>query len=561
MAAKFQKLNYNNGRRGSLDPHESMSYDDFRRMSDSESVAKLIHHADEHEDTKPEKENNSLPLRVALKQYSTLVWWMLAMSTAILYGGYDSVILGQANSLKAYQRDMGEPAVDFKDSKMEDVIPSIWLSLWDGIGPLGQIAGTALGGYLIDRVGRKFCLKLGGSIGAAAISILVLCNMPADKNAKRIMILVGKVIQGVGLGIIRVPTFSYLSEVVPVSLKGAVMTLVPTFTLLGQLTGAVVMYLLSNYDSSWSYMIAFSTQWALAIPPLALAFFLPESPAFLLNIKKDTAGALDSFTRLLGPKNDARAALNRMQATLEEETRRSAKTSYPDAFNSVNRRRTLIIVMANLIEIFFGLPLLSNISYFLQLLGMKSSLSLLFLIAGIIFGLVANFCSAWTVTHIGRRKLTVTTLIIIAGLWAVVGFSGIKQLSFTPWLVAGLSTTVIVVAGLGCWPTSYAIIGETSALRLRSKSQAIGMWVNSVSNIIMNFALPQIYNPDAGHLGAKTGFVFTGLSALGAVLVYFFLPELKGRSALEIDRFFEKEVKSIGSSGWRDTGDVPLKEV
>ncbi|KAF2451889.1 MFS general substrate transporter [Karstenula rhodostoma CBS 690.94] len=550
--------------RQSLDLTDSVSYDDFRRQSDSESVKSLIQRDDPDVHLEKERENNSAPLRESLKQYSTLVWWLLAMSTAILYAGYDSSVLGALNSVPAYQRDFGEWSHVPKDDKpdnWEDVIPAFWLSVWDGVGPLGGMAGSALGGWFLDRWGRRFCLMVGSMIGAGAILILVLSNQPENKDTKRIMILVGKVIQGFGLGIIKIETFTYLSESVPVSLKGAVMSLVPIMTLLGQLTGAVIIFAVSTSDKSSSYQIALASQWALALPPLILAVFLPESPAFLLKTRKDPQGALKSFTRLLGPRNNPRAALAKLQETLDEERKNSTKGSYLDCFKAADRRRTFIVMFAGSMEFFFGLAMLSNVSYFLQQLGMPASKSLLFLIAGIVIGLIANMGSTWTVTHIGRRKLTITSLLITAGLWAVMGFSGIKQYAFTAWLAGGLCTAIIIVCGLGCWPASYAIMGETSSLSLRSRSQALGSLSQSLTTILMNTVLPFLYNPDALHLGAKTGFVMTATAGAGAVLTYFFVPELKGRSALEIDHLFEKKVGSIGSTNWRDTHveEVPLK--
>ncbi|KAF2647921.1 MFS general substrate transporter [Lophiostoma macrostomum CBS 122681] len=437
--------------------------------------------------------------------------------------------------------------MDNGEWQYEWTIPAIWLSLWSGIGPIGQIAGSALGGYLLDRKGRKFCLGLGSLIGAIGILDLVLSNLPGDKNARRGMILAGKIIQGFGLGLIKIETFTYMSEVIPVSLKGAVMSFVPTFTLLGQLIGSIVIFAVIDNEKSMAYMIAMGSQWALALPPFILAFYIPESPAFLIK-HSNPHGALQSFTRLLGPKNNPRAALRKMEITIEEEARMSAKVSYADCFNSINRRRTLIVIFASCVEFCFGLSLLSDVSYFLQRVGMDSSKSVLFLIAGVVCGLFANFAATWTVSHIGRRKLTVTSFIVVAGLWAFMGFLGFKTFSWTPWAVGGICTAVVVSAGLGCWPASYAILGETSALRVRAKSQALGSLANNITGIIANFTLPFLYNNDAANIGAKTGFVFTAFSALGAVLTYFFVPELKGRSALEIDHLFEKGVKSIGSS-------------
>jgi MFS family permease len=570
MSRGSSKLPYNEDHglylnsRTSLDRTET-SYDDFRGAeADAASTRSLINREISMEDTQIKDEDNSAPLRKSLRQYSSLVWWMLAMSTAILYGGYDSVILGTLNAVPAYQRDFGDwmevPDENDKNKMIwEWTIPALWLSLWDGIGPLGQVVGAALGGWLLDRMGRRFCLLLGSIIGAGAILTLMFSNMPANKQWRRIMILIGKVIQGVGLGIIKIETYTYMSEVIPVSLKGAVMSLIPTFTLLGQLIGAVVIFTVSSDDRPLSYLIALGSQFALALPPFILAFFLPESPAYLLK-NKNSYGAHQSFARLLGPKNNADTAVRKLQDTLDEEARNAAKVGYIECFNTANRRRTLIVIFAGSMEFFFGLSLLSSVSYFLQQLGMDASQSILFLIAGIVIGLIANAGSAWTLSHIGRRKLTITTLLITSGLWTVMGFAGIKQLEFTAWLAGGLCTAIVVTCGLGCWPASYAILGETSSVRLRSKSQALGSLSGSLSGIAMNAGLPYLYNPDAANMGAKTGFLFTTLSAIGAVLMYLFVPELKGKSALEIDHLFEKGVKAIGSSKWRDTAydDVPL---
>ncbi|KAF1967824.1 MFS general substrate transporter, partial [Bimuria novae-zelandiae CBS 107.79] len=570
MSTRFSRLpsdDADGGRyyqnRESLDLTESVSYDDYRRKSVSESVASLIDRGDSNVNATGEKENNAAPLRQSLKQYSTLVWWLLAISLPILYSGFDSGVLGGLNSVKAYQRDFGDCCTPNEISKEdESIVPAFLLSIWDGMGPLGQVAGGALGAWFLDRWGRKFSLKIGSLIGIGAILIFVMANTPPNKNIKRGLILAGKLLQGFGLGILKIEAYTYMSEVTPVSLKGAVMSIVPMFTLLGQLVGACAIQAISTSDKSSAYVYAVGSQWILAIPPFIVAFFLPESPAFLLKTKRDTQGALKSFERLLGPKNNARAAMLKMQETLKEEEKKSANLSYKDCFNAANYRRTLIIMFAGTVESLFGLPLISSASLFLQRVGMDHSKSTLFLIGGIVVGIISNTGSTWTVTHIGRRKLTISTLLITSGLWAVVGFAGIKKSTITPWLTGGIFIAIVVICGLGCWPASYAIMGETSSIRLRSRSQALGNLSKNVVEIIMNTALPYFYNPDALNLGGKTGFLYTALAGLGALLAYFFVPELRNRSAIEIDHLFAKGVRSIGSTNWRDTEveEIPLDE-
>ncbi|KAF2000904.1 MFS general substrate transporter [Amniculicola lignicola CBS 123094] len=481
--------------------------------------------------------------------------WMLLMSIVILYSGFDSAVVSMVQSVKKFQLDFGElrPIEDKPAGYGEGEyweISAKWLSLWDGVGPLGQLAGTFLGGWLIDRIGRRLSLVIGSIIGCLAIAVLFFANKPIDKEKKCLMILIGKVIQGLGLGIMKIETFTYMSEVIPVSLKGAVMSFVPTFTLLGQLIGALVVQVTVDYPTTKSYLVPLISQYAVAVPPLLFAFFIPESPAYLLK-KNDTKGALKSFKRLLGHKHDPSLALQKMKKTMDEEAKKSGKGSYAECFNSANRRRTFISFFAGSIEFCFGLSLLSGISYFLQKCGMPHSKSTMFTIIGILAGLVSNGCSTWTVSHIGRRTLMTTTLLVTCLWWTVMGFSGVKQFSFTAWIAGGCATAVVVTCGLGCWPASYAVLGETSSIRLRAKSQAIGGLANNVLGIAMNAGLPYLYNSDQFNLGAKTGFLFTGLTAGAALLTYFCVAELKGRSAIEIDHLFAQGVPSRGSTKWK----------
>jgi SP family general alpha glucoside:H+ symporter-like MFS transporter len=574
MSKGFQRLpsgdagdprNYGRLSDDTTDPNLSYENYDQRQMPDiSPHSSLLVGKTGARTEVKENEETKALPLGKLLKQNNTLVWWMLGMSIAILYSGYDSVVLSTLNGVDAYKRDWGEWMYNNdpnpEKSKWEWTIPALWLSLWDGVGPLGQIAGTALGGWLMDRFGRRFCLMMGSTIGVIAILELFLSNKPGDKEWRRIMILIGKVLQGFGLGIIKIATMTYMSEVAPTNLKGPIMGLIPTFTLFGQLIGAVVIFAVSNDLKPRSYLIALGSQWAVALPPFILAFLLPESPAYLL-LRSNNTSAIQSFKRLLGPKHDAVAAMQKMENTMQEEARNSRNVSYWDCFNAANRRRTFICMFAGCIEFLFGLSLLSSVSYFLQTMGMDSSKSILFLIGGIIIGTISNFGSSWTLTHFSRRQLVTTSFLITACLWGVMGFAGIKQFPWTAWFAGGICTCIIVVCGLGCWPASYAILGETSSLRLRSKSMSLGSLMNNLTGILTNFVQPYLYNADALDLGAKTGFVFAVLSLVGAVLTYFFVPELKGRSALENDRFFAKGVRAIGSTKWRDThDDVPLDE-
>ena len=115
---------------------------------------------------------------------------------------------------------------------------------------------------------------------------------------------------------------------------------------------------------------------------------------------------------------------------------------------------------------------------------------------------------------------------------------------------------IVVSAGLGAWPASYVVAAETSSLRLRSKTSGIGWLLGGVVRSIFGTAFPFLYNSDALNLGAKTGFVLFGTAAIGVIITWFGVPEMKGLSSVEIDRLFEKKIsiRRTGTSEWERVG-------
>lgn len=100
------------------------------------------------------------------------------------------------------------------------------------------------------------------------------------------------------------------------------------------------------------------------------------------------------------------------------------KANYQECFRGTNLRRTLIVIFGNTLEELFGLALLGNVSYFLQLIGLSHSASFMILILGVLLGLFANIGSFWTLLKFGRRVLILVTLSIVAVFWGTMGVAG-----------------------------------------------------------------------------------------------------------------------------------------
>jgi hypothetical protein len=80
-----------------------------------------------------------------------------------------------------------------------------------------------------------------------------------------------------------------------------------------------------------------------------------------------------------------------------------------------------------------------------------------------------------------------------------------------------------------------------------------------LSNVVFNLVLPYIYNTDAGDLKGKTGFVYAGLCLLTFVVTWLVIPEMKDRTALEVDAMFEAGLPCRDFKKWVPE-ELPLKD-
>ena len=109
---------------------------------------------------------------------------------------------------------------------------------------------------------------------------------------------------------------------------------------------------------------------------------------------------------------------------------------------------------------------------------------------------------------------------------------------------------VVVVCGLGAWPALCEVTGETSS-HLRAKTQGIGVLCYMLSNVAFNLILPYIYNTDAGDLKGKPGFVYAGLCLLTFDITWLIVPDMKDRTALEVDTMFEADLLCSQFKIWK----------
>ncbi|KAJ5664652.1 hypothetical protein N7462_011465 [Penicillium macrosclerotiorum] len=485
------------------------------------------------------------PLIHELRRYPKIVVYAFGLALAFLLTGYDTVILGTITAVPYFKKQFGEL---YNGSY---IIPSSWLSIWSAMGPIGSMLGAAAAGWLQDRVGRRSSLGSSCVICAIGIAVAFCADLPAAMDSRRGTFLVGRFVQGWGVGGAMAGAQTYLSETVPTSLRGSAMALSPTFMLLGELIGAAVIFSCEKKTSSAAYLLPFGTQWIFTALPFVLALVLPESPSYLIR-KGRYEMAHSSMKALHTSQVDVTPLLAQMRLSIANEEQLSRELTYLDCLKGPNRRRTMIVSFAFIVPSLFGVPLLASASYFMQVVGMSSSLSIVVLIVGIVLGLLANAVGVWLMSRVGRRVLMLLTLAAATVIWLSMGISGCWSGNVVVWYTAACMMAVVVVCGLGAWPASFAVAGEASSLRLRAKTQGIGVLCYMLANVVFNLVLPYIYNTDAGDLKGKTGFVYAGLCLFALVVTWLIIPEMKGRTAVEIDKMFEIDLSCRKFKGWAD---------
>ena len=305
----------------------------------------------------------------------------------------------------------------------------MWLSLWAASAPLGGVIGSIIAGWGQDRVGRRNTFVVASIFQAATITICYLADQVPGYHEKNAVYFVGKTIQGIAVGVLIPCAQVYVSETLPVQLRGSVLSLIVPFKMLGQLIAAVVIRAEASNPNPSAYRIPIALQWVFSIIPLGLCLVLPESPIWLMRkgrweAAEKAAASLDGKAHA----NDPGSTYQRLRANvlLEAQELKHEGTTYIDIFRgSENRRRTFIVAFAGMVPPLSGLPLLGHSSYFTQLLGMSAEDATTFFIGGVVAGLVANFVAFYLLSRTGRRPLLITGMAVVGFLYLTTGIAAI----------------------------------------------------------------------------------------------------------------------------------------
>lgn len=397
--------------------------------------------------------------------------------------------------------------------------------------------GGILNGYFASKFGYRYVMIVALVFMTAFIFIVFFADTAA-------VLLVGQILCGVAWGVFAVVGPSYASEVCPTALRGYLTIYVNMCWAIGQLIAAGVMYALIDRPDEWSYRIPFAIQWVWPVPLMVICWFAPESPWFL--VKRDRLEeAKRSLRRLSGgmTEDQINGQLAMLVHTTKIEMSIEEGTTYKECFTGIDLRRTEVCCLTFMGQILSGSTFAYAPTYFFVSAGMSTEHSYQLNVGGTAIAFVGTIISWWLITYLGRRFLYVCGQATLCIILLIIGIlSAASNSPGSLWAQAGFCICWLFVYSLTVGPITYAIISETSSMRLRPLTVCLARIAYQLTNIVSQVLQTHFMNPTEWDAQGKTGFFWAGTALITFVWAFFRLPEAKGRTYEEMDILFARRI-------------------
>jgi len=110
------------------------------------------------------------------------------------------------------------------------------------------------------------------------------------------------------------------------------------------------------------------------------------------------------------------------------------------------------------------------------------------------------------------------------------------------WASGALCLLWVFIYDFTVGPLAYAVVGESSSTRLRSKTVGLARNTYNIFKIVGALIYTYQVNPTAWNWAGKAGFFWGGTAFFAFVWAYFRLPEFKNRSFRELDVLFNRRI-------------------
>ncbi|XP_073005738.1 sugar transport protein MST3-like [Typha latifolia] len=451
----------------------------------------------------------------------------IVAATGGLIFGYDIGISGGVTSmdsfLKKFFPDVYRKEKEDQNTNQYCKFDSQILTTFTSSLYLAALIASFFASLVTRAFGRKWSMFGGG--------ITFLVGAALNGAAQNVLMLIlGRILLGIGVGFANQSVPVYLSEMAPARLRGMLNIGFQLMITIGILCANLINYGTAKIKGGWGWRVSL----ALAAVPAAIitvgSLFLPDTPNSLIDRGYDTA-AKDMLRRIRGT-DDIAEEYNDLVAASEDS--KQIKNPWGNILRPKYRAQ---LTMAILIPFFQQLTGINVIMFYAPVLfrtiGFGGDASLM---SAVITGLVnvfATFVSIFTVDKLGRRKLflqggsqMLVCQIVVGTLIAIkFGTDGVANLSKTYSAFVVLFICIYVAGFAWSWgPLGWLVPSEIFPLEIRSAGQSINVSVN----MFFTFVIAQAFLAMLCHMKFGLFYFFAGWVVIMTTFIAFFLPETKG---------------------------------
>ncbi|TLD69667.1 sugar porter family MFS transporter [Phragmitibacter flavus] len=395
----------------------------------------------------------------------------------------------------------------------------------------GTVLGALFGGWPSDKFGRKKTL--------IAIGVLYLLSAIASALAWDIYsFAIARFIGGVGIGVSTVAAPLYISEISPPEKRGRLTALFQFNIVFGIVIAFVSNALLANIgDQAWRWMLGVEAFPALIYTLLCL--LIPESPRWLLNIKKDRPTAL-AVMRSVNPDTPRTDLENLADEIVSAADQSRART---DGFWSKPLR--IPVMLAFLVAFFNQLSGINAILYFapriFELTGLGAQAALLQSIGIGITNLIFTLLGVYLIDRLGRR-----TLLFIGSYGYILSLGLCSWAFFTErFAIVPLCIFAFIAAhAIGQGAVIWVLISEVFPDRFRASGQAFGSFTHWIFAALLTTFFPSMV---AAFAPGYVFLFFCGMMVLQLIWVKTMVPETKGVPLEQLQRRLGTEPLTQGT--------------
>jgi sugar porter (SP) family MFS transporter len=399
---------------------------------------------------------------------------------------------------------------------------------------VGCIFGAAMSGRVTDLFGRKKVILVTAVI--FALGSLVSSLAPGVG-----MLIGGRVLIGLAIGVASYAVPLYISEMSPPKIRGALVSLNQLMITIGIMVSYFVDEMFAHTEWTWRWMFFVGV-----VPAVVLfvgMFFLPRSPRWLASQNRES---------------EARKVLSRLgvsdpQGELDEMRKAMAPESQGELRELLSTwvRPTLIIgVGVMFVQQCTGI---NTVIYYaptiFEMAGFGSASAAIGATVSVgAINVLFTVVSIYLIDRLGRKPLLYAGLAgMVLSLFAL-GLAFHFQQSLgggLKWFTMGSLLVYIASFAISLGPIAWLLIAEVYPAHIRG----VGMSVATLCNWLFNFIVALTFLTIIDWLGQAGAFwLYAAMGVLGLVFTRFYIPETKGVSleAIEENLRAGKAARNLG---------------